>query len=98
MSILNKFTLVAAAVAVTATSAVALESVEVAIPDSLANSGLTDGVDVETIQLFVEDVAAPSSVDETLSDYTDDITTTIVPSVEDTGVPGSLANTRLYQR
>lgn len=98
MSVLTKFSAVAAALAVTATSAAALEIVETSVPNSFETSRLNDTVHYDTVKLFVDDLAAPASVDETLADYTDDITTTEVSSSLNTQVPGSLANTRLFQR
>lgn len=98
MTTLTKLSAVAATLAVTATSAFALETVETSVPASLEQSRLNDAAQLGAVTAFVEDVAAPASIDETLADYTNDITTTAVNSTLDDTVPASLAGSRLLQQ
>ena len=98
MSTLTKIASAAAVVAISASSAFALQTVETSVPTSLQNSRLADAEHIDSVTVNVEQTAAPASIDETLFQTTGRTTTTVVATAADTGAPESLRNTRLLQR
>ena len=66
MSTLTKIASAAAVVAISASSAFALQTVETSVPTSLQNSRLADAEHIDSVTVNVEQTAAPASIDETL--------------------------------
>ncbi|WP_407494011.1 hypothetical protein [Pseudooceanicola sp. MF1-13] len=98
MTTFKKITATAAALATVATSALAVETQETSIPDSLQSSELVESYGVNSVTTFTEHTEAPNSLRNRVVEQLEDGQVTEVNSDFEENVPASLRGSRLYQR
>ena len=97
MSTLSKIASAAAVVAVTATSAFAVTSEEIAVPGSLATSELVASSNIDSVSAFNQHVRPGATLNSAIVKELPNSEATAIASTLDGDIPGSLAGSRLLQ-